>query len=129
MNIEDIEFIDIESVSQLNAYYPQIEALFAESFGKALDKSLWQWAYMDNPFGSPLVSLACYEKKVIGHYAVIPFNLTQNRNQLTVPGYLSMTTMVAADFRSLGLFRILANRVYDSKPNTREGSFLFAIES
>lgn len=127
MNINDIDFTDIGDQSQLNAYYPQIEALFAESFGKPLDKAMWQWAYIDNPFGSPLVSLACYKSKVVGHYAVIPLDLTQRKNQATVSSYLSMTTMVAADFRSLGLFRILANRVYDSIANKKQPSLVFGF--
>ncbi|MCF7478244.1 GNAT family N-acetyltransferase [Vibrio sp. J2-4] len=107
---DEIEYIDVNNTDVLVSFFPQIKSLFAECFGKELNKELWEWAYLDNPCGTPVVSLAVFHGKVIGHYAVIPQMLTNNKNNLI--GYLSMTTMVSADFRRFGLFQLLAERVY-----------------
>lgn len=107
---DEIEYIDVNNIDVLVSFFPQIKSLFAECFGKELNKELWEWAYLDNPCGTPVVSLAVFHGKVIGHYAVIPQMLTNNKNNLI--GYLSMTTMVSADFRRFGLFQLLAERVY-----------------
>ncbi|GAA65004.1 hypothetical protein P20311_2808 [Pseudoalteromonas sp. BSi20311] len=111
MIIEDgIEFIDIDNKKELLGYYPKIALLFEESFNRPLDKELWDWAYLDNPFGQPLVSIAMVEGKVVGHYALVPMNLENDSSELS--GYLSMTTMVAVDYRRHKLFQKLAERVY-----------------
>lgn len=112
MNINDeIELIYISSRAQLLQHFDGISELFAESFNKPLDKALWHWAYMDNPFGDPLVAIALYHGRVVGHYAVVPMDLENSSAKLT--GFLSMTTMVAVDFRMHKLFQRLAEMVYE----------------
>lgn len=108
---DDIELINISSKEQLLKHYQGISELFAESFGKPLDKALWQWAYIDNPFGEPLVAIALYQNRVVGHYAVIPMDLENDSEKIA--GFLSMTTMVAVDFRKHRLFQSLAEMVYE----------------
>ena len=112
MNINDeIELINISSRTQLLQHFDGISELFAESFNKPLDKALWHWAYMDNPFGDPLVAIALYQGRVVGHYAVVPMDLENGSAKLS--GFLSMTTMVAVDFRMHKLFQRLAEMVYE----------------
>jgi len=86
---------------------------------------MWEWAYLNNPFGHPIVSLAFYDNKLIGHYAVIPLNLNNKSHHIS--GFLSMTTMVAAEARGLKLFTILATRVYNIIDNLGEASIVFGF--
>lgn len=111
MNREPVfSFVDVDDSKGLLVYYPAIEKLFASAFGQPLSCAMWDWAYQNNPFGSPLVSLAFHESELIGHYAVIPMNL--DSKDRTLSGYLSMTTMVSSNYRGHNLFKELATRVY-----------------
>jgi len=126
MNINDeIELINISNKEQLLKHYQGISDLFAESFGKPLDKALWHWAYIDNPFGEPLVAIALYQGRVVGHYAVVPMDLENGSDKIS--GFLSMTTMVAVDFRMHKLFQRLAEMVYSRINNLRGAAIVFGF--
>ena len=109
--INDIKFLDFDSVKELVPYWKGISDLFKESFDRPLSRELWDWAYVNNPFGSPKVSIALVGDRVVGHYAVIPMNLKNSKD--TLCAYLAMTTMVSAEYRRYKLFQILAERVYE----------------
>ncbi|GAA0789688.1 MULTISPECIES: GNAT family N-acetyltransferase [Pseudomonadati] len=111
MMSHDFKIVDVTDKDELINYYDAIAELFLESFEKPLSKELWQWAYLDNPFGDPIVSMAFDGKKLIGHYAVVPMNLESESGSIL--GFLSMTTMVGVNYRKHGLFQELAERVYD----------------
>lgn len=108
-----VEFIKIliNDKKELLKYKEQILELFLHSFGHEIDENLWNWAYMDNPNGNPIVSLYFDNNKLVGHYAVIPIKFTHN--QKTIDAVLSMTTMVDASYRKYGIFVEQANEVYD----------------
>jgi hypothetical protein len=122
---KDVKLINIESTEELLKYYSGISDLFNESFGKPLDKKLWEWAYLHNPFGEPKVAIAIHKNKVIGHYAVIPMDLENKDMQLL--GFLSMTTMVAIEFRKLRLFQRLAEMVYERIESLNLPSIVFGF--
>lgn len=126
MNINDeIELIDISSRTQLLQHFDGISELFAESFNKPLDKALWHWAYIDNPFGDPLVAIALHQGRVVGHYAVVPMDLENGSAKLS--GFLSMTTMVAVDFRMHKLFQRLAEMVYERVKKLKVPAIVFGF--
>ena len=108
-----VEFIKIliNDKKELLKYKEQILELFLHSFGHEIDENLWNWAYVDNPNGNPIVSLYFDNNKLVGHYAVIPIKFTHN--QKTIDAVLSMTTMVDASYRKYGIFVEQANEVYD----------------
>jgi hypothetical protein len=108
-----VEFskILVNDKNELLKYKEQILELFLHSFGHEIDENLWNWAYMDNPNGNPIVSLYFDNNKLVGHYAVIPIKFTHN--QKTIDAVLSMTTMVDASYRKYGIFVEQANNVYD----------------
>lgn len=108
--MSDISFVFIRDKKQLFSYFDSICDLFLHCFNRPLSESLWRWAYMDNPCGEPLVSIAVIDRRVVGHYAVIPQNIFNGSVRLD--GYLSMTTMVHSDFRRLSLFQKLAEMIY-----------------
>ncbi|MBC3936359.1 GNAT family N-acetyltransferase [Undibacterium sp. CY7W] len=87
-----------------------IEELFFNSFGQRAIGSVWEWAYLDNPNGEPVVSL-CYDvDRLVGHYAIVPMPLSSGN--VRKQSYISMTTMVAESHRKFGLFTQLAQENY-----------------
>lgn len=103
--------IMIDTKEELLKYKTQIFELFKNSFNSTIDEKLWQWAYIDNPNGNPIVSLYFDGEKLIGHYAVIPMSFTYNKKPLNA--VLSMTTMVNLSYRKYGIFVDQANEVYE----------------
>ncbi len=100
----------ITDKNELLEYQFDIAELFYTSFDKELDVGLWKWAYIDNVCGEPIVSLFYHDRKLVGHYAVIPMNLKcKNKSILAA---LSMTTMVDPGYRRLGIFTQQARLVY-----------------
>lgn len=108
-----IEFrkIMINDKSELLQYKTQILELFEHSFGSKMDDNLWNWAYIENPNGNPIVSLYFDGVKLVGHYAVIPIKFLFNQKNLDA--VLSMTTMVNSAYRKYGIFIEQANEVYE----------------
>ena len=101
----------ITEKEELIKHKGEISRLFKSSFESDLDINLWDWAYIDNPCGSPIVSLYYHEKKLVGHYAIIPMRLRYKEQELLTG--LSMTTMVDISYRRQGLFIKQANEVYE----------------
>lgn len=103
--------IMVNDKNELLKYKSQILELFEHSFGNKMDEKLWQWAYIDNPNGNPIVSLYFDGNKLVGHYAVIPMKFICNQKNLNA--VLSMTTMVNLAYRKYGIFIEQASEVYE----------------
>ncbi|QCD44011.1 GNAT family N-acetyltransferase [Campylobacter mucosalis] len=97
---------------ELLNFKDQIFLLFKDCFNQDIDDKLWQWAYIDNPNGDPIVSLYFDRDKLVGHYAIIPVYFSYNNKSLKAG--LSMTTMVDTLYRKYGIFAQQANMVYDT---------------
>jgi hypothetical protein len=91
-------------------YSKKIAKLFEICFDKEIDQSLWEWAYIKNPSGSPVIATAMDNNELVGHYAVTPMVFMEGGFQQV--GYLSMTTMVHPNYRKHGLFVELASAAY-----------------
>lgn len=102
-----ITFEHINTKSQLIAYKQNIASLFSVCFSKTLDYDLWEWLYLKNPVGSPLINLAFWNNELVGHYAFIPIKTNQYKT------LLSITTMVSKTVRKYGVFYDLALKSYD----------------
>lgn len=105
----------ITNKNELLKYKEKIFELFLKSFDKPMDEKLWQWAYIDNPNGEPIVSLYFDGETLAGHYAVIPIILLHNQKKLKA--VLSMTTMVGLPYRRYGIFINQANEVNEKATN------------
>lgn len=103
--------IMIVDKKELLKYKLQILDLFEHSFGTKMDEKLWNWAYVDNPNGNPILSLYFDGEKLVGHYAVIPIRFIYGQKNLNA--VLSMTTMVDLSYRKYGIFVEQANEVYE----------------
>ena len=107
----------INDKNELIIYKERIFRLFKDCFERSMDEGLWNWAYIENPNGSPIVSLYFDEDILVGHYAVIPIKLLDSQGK-NIQATLSMTTMVRVAYRKIGIFIEQANEVYDkSKKN------------
>jgi GNAT superfamily N-acetyltransferase len=89
----------------------EILALFRIVFGTTLEPAYWRWRFLENPFGKGIVSLMLDNKRLVGHYAVIPMPLMV-KGELHRAAF-SMTTMTHPDYQGRGVFRELASDVYD----------------
>jgi len=107
-----LEKILINNKDELLRNKEKIFQLFQKCFGKPIDEDLWSWAYIENPNGEPIISLCFDEKKLVGHYAVIPIKLKDRKNKI-FKAVLSMTTMVDRAYRRHGVFVKQANEVYE----------------
>ncbi|RPA68081.1 GNAT family N-acetyltransferase [Cyclobacteriaceae bacterium YHN15] len=85
--------------------------LFNASFGRPLNKTFWDWRYKQNPFiEDTLAHLMWDGKNLVGHYAVCPIEMIiDNQPSLTA---LSMTTMTHPKYAGKGIFKILAESLY-----------------
>lgn len=101
----------ISNKNELLKYKDEIFKLFENSFNKQIDEKLWEWAYLENPNGNPIVSLYFDKNKLVGHYAVIPMKFLYM--QKSIHAVLSMTTMVDIAYRKYGVFIDQANDVYE----------------
>lgn len=115
----------INSSAELEKHFDQISTLFLSSFSKIISRELWEWAYLNNPFGDAVVALAYDADQLVGHYAVIPYQLSSGYDGISA--YLSMTTMVAKTHTKHGLFKLLAEEVYAQMWLRDEDAFVFGF--
>lgn len=101
----------IKDKSKFLSYKQDILDLFLEAYGQELPSELWDWAYINNPFGNPYASLA-FDDGLVAHYAVIPYPV-MTKSGVKQNSFLSMTTMVAKSHRKYGLFTKLASLTYN----------------
>lgn len=102
--------IIIKEKSELLGHKKEIINLFREAYEQELSSDIWDWAYINNPFGNPYVALA-FDDELVAHYAVIPYPL-MDKSGAKIKSFLSMTTMVAKTHRKHGLFTKLASLTY-----------------
>lgn len=70
----------------------------------------WKWLYKDNPAGRPIIRIAEYDKKVVGHYAIFPVRMKVREG--CILGSQSVDTAVHPEYRGRGIFKTLASKVY-----------------
>lgn len=101
-----IHYLHFCDKDKLLAFKASILKLFSDCFQRELDEQLYEWLYLRNPLGSPIINLAFLGDSLVGHYAFIP--LASSRYRL----FLSATTMVAKSARKYNVFYDLALRSY-----------------
>lgn len=102
-----ITYLHLHGKEELLSFKEKILSLFADCFMRDLDPKLWEWLYLQNPLGDPIINLAFLNNELIGHYAFIPIKTNQYRI------FLSATTMVSKSARKHNVFYDLALRSYD----------------
>lgn len=107
-----LTLIELDSPSLLLRHQQNILQLFKSVFNRQLDKELWEWYYLQQPFEYPIVTIAYENDRIIGHYALIPVSL-YNDNGDKIKASQSITTMIDSRFADLRLFETLANATYE----------------
>jgi hypothetical protein len=100
------------SSKELIKHKKSIGYLYARCFNKSLNQGLWDWMYLYNPAGEPVVSLCFDGDDLVGHYACIqiPVILDQKR----IIALLSVGSMVDSRYRKYGIFVEQGKAVYES---------------
>ena len=53
----------IIETSEISNFRKSIVELFQVCFSEELDQSMWEWAYLKNPTGNPIIAIALDKKK------------------------------------------------------------------
>jgi hypothetical protein len=91
-----------------------VNSLFEYVYDKKVIPEFFTWRYYY--FGKPLRYVMINDdNSIIGHYVIhpIPFKILNNEEQIQ----FSMTVMTHPKFRNMGVFRKLANFIYDKASN------------
>tara|TARA_R110002096_G_scaffold410190_1_gene609770 strand:+ start:23179 stop:23991 length:813 start_codon:yes stop_codon:yes gene_type:complete len=110
--LTELQTILITTKEDLLPYGEKICELFKECFQSDMSVEMWEWAYLNNVYGNPVVAMSFDGDRLIGHYAVIPNDIANNQNE-ELKSALSMTTMVAESHRKHYLFTKLAEVTYE----------------
>ena len=87
--------------------------LFRQTFGKPMSEDYWKWRFIDNPINKIMIKLMWDNETLVGHYAVSPVELIVN-NEVVLTA-LSMTTMTHPDYAGRGIFKMLAEELYNDQ--------------
>ena len=87
--------------------------LFKATYGKSLSKDYWDWRFLKNPEGKVMIKLMWDGGKLVGNYAVSPVTLTYENTKIL--SALSMTTMTHPDYTGKGIFKELAEALYQEE--------------
>ncbi|MBN8696426.1 MAG: GNAT family N-acetyltransferase [Bacteroidetes bacterium] len=90
--------------------------LFQLSFGRQLSLDFWKWRFLSNPVKKLMIKLMWDKDKLVGHYAVSP--VTLSIGQENILSALSMTTMTHPEYAGRGIFKDLAEALYNQEANT-----------
>jgi predicted N-acetyltransferase YhbS len=80
-------------------------------FGAELSSEWWTWLYKQNPTGQGIIVVAEADRRIVGHYALIPLSMKVG-DEICL-GSLSLDTMIHPDWRNQGIFTKLAKKAYD----------------
>jgi hypothetical protein len=92
--------------------YSELLATSFRSFKPSL--TYLNWLYFENPRGSVRGYDAYDGETLVAHYACIPFRI----NAFEHNSLLSLNTATHPDYQGRGLFRVLANRTFESVSET-----------
>ena len=103
----------------------KIFELLKTAFGGWHSLEYWKWWYKKNPAGSPIVWLAEHDKKIIGHYGIIPMRMKVGNTYMT--GSFSCNAATHPKHQGKGVFSSIVNRCYlDAAENNIPFTYGFA---
>lgn len=70
----------------------------------------WKWWHKDNPAGSPIICLAEYNNKIIGHYGIVPMKMKVGNTYLT--GSVGCDAATHPEYQGKGIFSYVINKCY-----------------
>ena len=104
----------------------KISQLLNNVFNKKFSFDYLKWLYRDNPRGQAITFNISTNKKIIGHYAVIPKEILIN-NKIH-KAVLSLNIAVDQKFRGKGFFKLMATQIF-KKCIKRGKKFVFVVSN
>lgn len=101
----------IEQLSESN--FNKLIPLMKDAFGMEVDINYFKWKFLNNPSGNAIGFFAVHQetKEVAAYYGVIPEKYCIGGIEKTI--YQSCDTMTHSMHRRKGLFKLLANHLFD----------------
>lgn len=87
-----------------------ITELLSATFGKWHDLKYWNWWYKRNPAGTPIIWVAEFDGKIIGHYGIIPLVMKVGSSYVT--GSFASDGATHPDYRGMGVMSSILNRLF-----------------
>lgn len=100
--LRNVISVDLHSHGMEN----EINLLYNQVFACSRSIEQWKWEYLDNPHGESLIGLLKEDDKIIGHFALLPFKMS-NEGQEILTGKTE-GLMLAEEYRRRGHFTNLA---------------------
>lgn len=104
----------------------EIQELFFRSFNQQITEEYWSWRFKNNPNSEKVYIVYAKDADLlVAYYAVSPVRIQTPNGERMVA--LSNMTMTHPDYQGRGLFKQLANRLFDLlKEDQFDGVFGFA---
>jgi hypothetical protein len=109
-----------------NKELKQISLLLTQVFNKEFNFDYLKWLYKDNPSGHAITFNISKNKKIVGHYAVIPTKIKINNK--IYKAALSLNTAVDNEFRGKGFFKLMADETF-RKCIKKKIKFIFGVSN
>lgn len=88
-----------------------IISLFNEIYNTSREEKYWQWQFMDNPIGEPIIVIGEEDSKVIGQCTLLPTTISIKGEEVLAGE--SIDTMINKEFRGKGLYEEMAIKSYE----------------
>ncbi len=122
----EVSGITFEVISAAEVYSRHVSAvagLFCTVFQRPFPDQAWRQWYLANPYGSPLAVVGRFNGRVVAHHALVPQKLV-GRGGDSLFYFLSMSTMVHPEHRSLHSFLYMVDALHEAARETGAGFVL-----
>jgi GNAT superfamily N-acetyltransferase len=101
-----------------------IVALLSLVFRKKRELDWWRWYYCDNPAGKGLIRLALDQGRIVGHRALVPYQIWNGSAYAIACQATDAATH--PDYRGRGIFRQLTKEILE-EARKRDWAFVFSF--
>jgi hypothetical protein len=107
--------------------FAELAPLMLDAFGDTVDRSYFDWKYLQNPAGEAIghIAPAPGSGEIAAFYGMIPEICRWGTEQRRI--YQSCDTMTHSGHRRKGLFQLLATRTYDEARAADPGFFAYGF--
>jgi hypothetical protein len=88
--------------------------LYQKTFGKSIDRGLWEWKFLLNPAGKIFIYLAFDGSKCVGQYAMLPMSLCYHGDSLQT--LVALDNMIHPDYQRKGILTDLEKIFIQNRP-------------
>lgn len=88
-----------------------IVSLFNEVYNTSREEEYWNWQFMDNPIGKPIIVVGEDDLKIVGQCTLIPTVIAVKGEEVLAGE--SVDTMISKDYRGQGLYEKMALKSYE----------------